>query len=97
MIIKNIAIGNDKYGHMLFCGDICKYKIKDAGYKGMIFYESSEYSFAFEQTDDSFPIVMMDVVDSGTIEKLVSVQHMNSEFPEYDEWIGIYNSNLGIL
>lgn len=100
--MQDIRIGSDTYGKQLFYGDICKYKIKGQNgiikeYRGMIFYDDSEYSFAFEQLDDDFPVVLMNKVETNTIDKIISAGGMTDSFPNYNKWKEIYNNNLGIL
>lgn len=94
MIIQSFTVGCDKWGYPLICGDICKYKINKKEYRGMIIYDEDSYAFAFEQLDNQFPIIMMDKIDYGTIEKLLNIRDINPEFSDCNKWIDLYNANL---
>ncbi len=96
MIIQNLIIGNDKFGEKLRCGDICEYEINKVKIRGLIVYDEDTYSFAFEQLDDNFPITLMSAVEHGTIEKSINMDRATKNYPDYDKWKKIYNSNLGI-
>lgn len=71
MIIRNISVGEDVYGHKLQCGDICEFKInlqrpkceeKVEEMKGMIIYDKDTYSFAFETLNNYAPVLLMSCV-----------------------------------
>lgn len=72
MIIPNLVIGTDRYGHKLHCGDICKFEIKLQRHKcedkvkkmkGMIVYDEDSYAYAFETLDD-FALSFVCIVQS---------------------------------
>jgi hypothetical protein len=95
MIIRNLIVGCDRYGHDLKCGDICKYKIADNKFTwGMIFYSEEDYAFAFEQLDDKFPVLLMSRAELDTIEKISNCEYLNDEFPDKEKWIEIFQNNL---
>lgn len=95
-----ICIGDDSFGHRLYPGDICVYTVTHPEskitneYKGMIFYEDSEYAFAFEQLQDDFPIVMMNAVNIHTIKKIIEGNIIDENFPDYIKWKEIYDSHI---
>ena len=100
MIIRNINIGEDAYGHKLQCGDICIFKInlqrakceeKVEEMKGMT------YSFAFETLDSYAPVLLMSCVESKSIKKLFESNSSNfCNIPDGDKWKEIFNSNVMI-
>lgn len=100
MMISNLIIGVDNFGHKLQCGDICGFKIKNRNdeiieLKGMIVYDDDSYAFAFETLDDSTPILCMCCVECGTIEKLFEANANNFDnIPDGNKWKEIYNKNL---
>lgn len=104
MIIPNLIIGTDRYGHRLQCGDICKFKInlrrpredeKIEELYGMIVYDESSYAYAFETLDDYAPILCMYCVEYGTIEKLFEANADNfNNIPDGNKWKEMYNNNL---
>ena len=95
-------IGYDKNGEKLQLGDICKYTITNSDtketneYRGMIVYDDSEFAFMFEQPNDDFPLVFMNLVNVGTIERLTNIFSLTKDFPEYEKWVEIYKSNKEI-
>lgn len=104
MIIPNLVVGNDKYGHRLICGDICFFDVKlqrpnkeesIETLKGMIVYDPDSYAYAFETLDDYAPIICMYCAEYGSIEKLFEANISNFEnIPNGNEWREIYNKNL---
>lgn len=106
MIIRNINIGEDAYGHKLQCGDICIFKInlqrakceeKVEEMKGMIIYDEDTYSFAFETLDSYAPVLLMSCVESKSIKKLFESNSSNfCDIPDGDKWKEIFNSNVMI-
>jgi hypothetical protein len=94
-------VGTDRNGTKLFESDICTYTITypENGvtnqYYGMIIYDPSEFAFMFEQTNDDFPLVLMNIVNVDSIEKVMSIEEMQSSYPEYETWQEIYESNFG--
>lgn len=106
MIIPNLIVGIDRYGHKLQNGDICKFKIilqrpkceeKVEEMKGMIVYDEDTYSFAFETLDNYAPILLMNCAELRSIEKLFEANENNFDnIPNGDKWREIYNNNVGI-
>lgn len=99
MILNNIIIGLDKKGSKLMCGDICTYKYRrptgeTISSRGIIIYDEDSYSFAFEQLDDNFPIILMYHVERDSINKVYNVMDIDADVPNADKWVEIYNSNL---
>lgn len=78
-----MKIGYDKNGTELQIGDICKFKIKDIAYEGIVVYDSTEFAFMFEMLSESFPIVFMHIADFGTIEKIVNVWSTKTDDEQY--------------
>ena len=97
-MLKN-CIGEDIYGHRLYPGDICSYTVTypenniTNKYKGMIIYDDYKYAFAFEQLEEDFPMVMMSEVNINTIKKIVEADGMDSSYPDYCEWMEIFNNH----
>lgn len=106
MIIRNMCIGEDAYGHKLQCGDICTFKInlqrskceeKVEEMKGMIIYDEDTYSFAFETLDTYAPVLLMSCVESESIEKLFESNSSNfCNIPDGNKWKEVFNSNVMI-
>lgn len=104
MIIRNISVGEDAYGHKLQCGDICIFKInlqrpkceeKIEEMKGMIIYDEDTYSFAFEALDNYASVLLMSCAEFKSIEKLFDSNSINfSNMPDGDRWKEIYNNNV---
>ena len=104
MIIPNLIIGTDRYGHKLQCGDICSFEIKlqrpkreeeIEELKGMIVYDEDSYAYAFETLDDYAPILCMYCAEYGSVKKLFEANADNfNNIPDGDKWKEIYNSNL---
>lgn len=95
MIIRNLIVGHDRYGHNLLCGDICKYKIdNEIYYVGMVIYSEEDFAFVFEQLDDKFPVILMNKVKIETIEKIIGCEYLNDEFANREKWIEMFNNNL---
>jgi hypothetical protein len=104
MIIPNLIIGTDRYGHKLQCGDVCLFKImlqrpkkeeKIEELKGMIVYDESSFAYTFETLDDYAPILCMYCVEHGSIEKLFEANADNfNNIPHGEKWKEIYNKNL---
>lgn len=106
MIIPNIIIGQDRWGHNLLCGDVCKFKIKlqrpnqeerIEEMKGMIVYDADSYAYAFETLDNHAPFLCMYCAEENSIEKLFIANVDNfSSIPDGDKWRDIYNNNTRI-
>ena len=105
MIIPNIIVGKDRYGHKLYCGDVCKFKInlqrkngtEALTMKGMIIYDEDSYAYAFETLDDNAPLLCMYCAEYGTIEKLFEANSDNfNNIPDGCKWKDIYNNNVKI-
>lgn len=102
MIISNLIIGTDSYGHKLQCGDICEFKIKERNeeireIKGMIVYDEDSYAYAFETLDEYAPILCMCCV-YGDVRKLFEANEDNfNNIPDGYKWKEIYNNNLMVL
>ena len=94
MILQNLIIGIDAQGKELKCGDICSYKYDNVERKGMIIYDEETYSFAFEQLDDKFPLILMSLVEFDTIKKNKNINQIINNYPNAKEWKEIYNNNL---
>lgn len=104
MIIPNLVIGTDRYGHKLHCVDICKFEIKLQRHKcedkvkkmkGMIVYDEDSYAYAFETLDDFAPILCMYCAEYRTVEKLFEANIDNfNNIPDGDKWREIYNNNV---
>lgn len=104
MIIPNLVIGTDRYGHKLHCGDICKFEIrlqrpkceeKVEEMKGMIVYDEGSYAYAFETLDDFSPILCMYCAEYRTVEKLFEANIDNfNNIPDGEKWKKIYNNNV---
>lgn len=100
VIINNLIIGTDSYGHKLQCGDICSFKIRNredevSELKGMIVYDEDSYAFAFETLDDYAPILCMCCAEFRTVKKLFEANEDNfNNIPDGNRWKEIYNSNL---
>ena len=104
MIINNIIVGKDVYGHKLQCGDVCLFKVnlqrpkceeKIEEMKGMVIYDEDTYSFAFETLDDYAPLLLMKCAELRSIEKLFEANKDNFDnVPDGDKWKEIYNNNL---
>lgn len=96
MIINNVIIGMDMYGAKLECGDICNFTMNVGGdvktAKGMIVYDESTYSFAFEMLDDNFPIILMSHTEG--IKKIFNARYLDKCVPDAEKWVAIYNNNL---
>ena len=94
--MSNLCIGKDTWGLDLYCGDICKYKIKDKTgeineYLGMIFYNQKVYSFSFEHLENNLTEVLMNNVEEKSICKLINISEMHESFKNYKEWKELYN------
>lgn len=107
MIIPNIVIGKDKYGHHLHCGDICNFKVQLQRPKckpsveeiqGMIVYDESSYAYAFITLDDYAPILCMYCIeDYHSIEKIFEANSDNfKNMPNGEQWKELYNSHVKI-
>ncbi len=106
MIIQNVNIGYDIYGHRLQCGDICTFKInlqrpkceeKIEKMRGMIIYDEDTFSFAFETLDNYAPVLLMNCVECKSIEKLYESNSSNfSDMPDGEKWKEIFNNNVMI-
>ena len=104
MIMNNVIVGTDKYGHKLQCGDICKFDIKlqhskceekIETIKGMIVYDEDSYGFAFETLDEYAPLLLMYCAELRTIEKLFEANKNNFDnIPDGEKWREIYNNNV---
>ena len=106
MILRNIIVGNDKYGHILECGDICSFDVRlqrpnspesIESIRGMIIYDEDSFAFAFETLDDFAPILLMSCAELHSIERLFEANKTNFEFmPNGSEWKEIYRKNLEV-
>ena len=104
MMMQNLVVGIDRYGHKLQCGDICKFKInlqrpkceeQIEEMKGMIIYDEDTYSFAFETLDNYAPLLLMQCTELRSIEKLFEANLDNfNNIPDGDKWKEIYNNNV---
>ena len=68
-----MLVGYDKNGQKLNWGDICKFRIQDKEYEGMIDYSEDCFAYTFEMKDDKFPSVLMNVAERDSIEKIIYV------------------------
>jgi len=119
-----MIVGRDKHGKELRCGDICTFtiKVESSGFNrkkdivplksmlGVIVYDQDSYAFAFETLDDNAPMLLMHVVEYGSIEYVVSIGSDCSFFERCGDggmrkatycddetaskWHRIYRSNL---
>ena len=104
MIIPNLVVGKDVYGHDLKCGDICSFDIELERPKcgkniekmmGMIIYDEDSYAFAFETLDNYAPLLLMYCAELRSIEKLFSASLDNFDnIPHGSDWKEIYNNNV---
>lgn len=106
MILRNIIVGNDKYGHRLECGDICSFDVRlqrpnssesVENIRGMIIYDEDSFAFAFETLDDFAPILLMSCAELHSIERLFEANKTNFEFIcNGSKWEEIYRKNLEV-
>lgn len=104
MIIQNLVVGTDKFGHKIQCGDICSFKInlqrpnleeQVEELKGMIVYDEDTYSFAFETMDNHAPFLLMQCAELNSIEKLFEANECNfTNIPDGEKWREIFEKNL---
>jgi|GEM_PF-5770661 len=97
MIIQNLIIGTDAQGKELRCGDICSYKYTNIESQGMIVYDEETYSFAFEQLDNKFPMILMSLVELDSIKRLKNINQITNNYSNAKEWKEIYNNNLWVI
>ena len=107
MIIRNLIVGTDKYGHKIECGDICKFKIKlqrpkkeakIEELKGMVIYDEDSYAFAFETLDDYAPLLLMYCAELHSIEKIFSSNLETFEnIPNGERWKEIFIKEVNVL
>lgn len=84
MVMQNVIVGKDRLGKELRCGDICSFQIRRynenktkqelKNLKGIIVYDEESYGFMFETLDDNIPMLLMHVVEYGSIEYEVSIK-----------------------
>lgn len=85
-----MSIGFDKNNNKLEHGDICKFKIKDKKYEGIIGYSEEDFAYTFEMKDNNFPSVLMNKVDFGSIEKIIGIYSTKLE-DEYSFYRELWN------
>ena len=88
-----MKLGHDNKHQELSIGDICKFKIEDREYEGMVVYDEESFAYAFEMKDDKFPIVLMSIADLGSIEKIINVWSNQPNKDDYGFYRELVNEN----
>lgn len=88
MIIRNLAVGTDRNGHKLYCGDVCK--DNSTGNKVMLMYNGIQMRVVGRKSDGA----MVDV-KSIMLEKLFEANSENfNSIPDGKKWEVIYKEEL---